>query len=100
MFIPMHQSDPLPGTVDPAGNLIRIKDELDKALSEAGRNAGSVTINAVSKQHDAERILPALKAGHRVFGENRVQEAAGKWPQLRQAYPDIELHLVGPPAVK
>ncbi len=86
----------MPGLVDPVGNLIRIKGELDKALSEAGRDAGSVTITAVSKQHEAERILPALKAGHRVYGENRVQEAASKWPQLRQNYPDIELHLVGP----
>lgn len=53
-------------------------------------------MTAVSKQHDATRIIPVLKAGHRVFGENRIQEAAGKWPQLRQHYPDLELHLVGP----
>jgi uncharacterized pyridoxal phosphate-containing UPF0001 family protein len=50
----------------------------------------------VSKTHDAQAIAPALAAGHRVFGENRVQEAAAKWPALRQQYPDIELHLIGP----
>lgn len=53
-------------------------------------------MTAVSKQHKAMRILPVLKSGHRIFGENRVQEAAGKWPELRQQYPDIELRLVGP----
>ena len=53
-------------------------------------------MTAVSKKHDAARILPALKAGHRVFGENRIQEAAQKWPPIREQYPDIELRLVGP----
>jgi pyridoxal phosphate enzyme (YggS family) len=92
----MQQSDPSTDIVDPAANLSSIKEEIEKALCEAGRAAGAVTVTAVSKQHDATRILPVLKAGHRVFGENRVQEAAGKWPQLRQQYPDLELRLVGP----
>ena len=51
---------------------------------------------AVSKTFDAEQILPVLKAGHRVFGENRVQESQGKWPTLKETYPDAELHLIGP----
>ena len=50
---------------------------------------------AVSKTHPAEKITPLLEAGHRVFGENRVQEAQEKWPALREAYPDVELHLIG-----
>jgi PLP dependent protein len=51
---------------------------------------------AVSKTYDAPAILPVLEAGHRLFGENRVQEAQGKWPDLRQQFPDIDLHLIGP----
>ncbi len=51
---------------------------------------------AVSKTYDASAILPVLEAGHRLFGENRVQEAQGKWPNLRQQFPDIDLHLIGP----
>ncbi|MEM6852365.1 MAG: YggS family pyridoxal phosphate-dependent enzyme [Pseudomonadota bacterium] len=64
------------------------------AMQVAGRT-GDACIVAVSKRHDAARIDPALAAGARVFGENRVQEAASKWPALRARYPDIELHLVG-----
>jgi hypothetical protein len=81
---------------DPAANLAAIKREIEAALKEAARGAGSVTVTAVSKTHGPERILPALEAGHRVFGENRVQEAMAKWPALREAYPDIELRLIGP----
>lgn len=66
------------------------------ALKEAGRAPGAVAITAVSKTHDAGRIRPLLAAGHRIFGENRVQEAQGKWPALREAFPDIELRLIGP----
>lgn len=51
---------------------------------------------AVSKQQPMERVEKALAAGQRIFGENRVQEAAEKWPPLREAYPDIELHMIGP----
>jgi pyridoxal phosphate enzyme (YggS family) len=54
-----------------------------------------VTLVAVSKTHAAERIAPLLAAGQRVFGENRVQEAEAKWPALREAWPDVALHLVG-----
>ncbi|MEH3159851.1 MAG: YggS family pyridoxal phosphate-dependent enzyme [Sphingomonas taxi] len=61
----------------------------------AGREPGEVTLIAVSKTHDADAIRPLLDAGQRVFGENRVQEAAAKWPALRAAYPDVALHLIG-----
>lgn len=70
------------------------------AIAAAERNAqrapGSVSLVAVSKTFDADAIRPVLDAGQRVFGENRVQEAQGKWPALRTAFPDIELHLIGP----
>ena len=64
-----------------------------KISSAIGRNA---TLVAVSKTYDAEHIRPVLEAGHRVFGENRVQEAKQKWPELRQNYEGLELHLIGP----
>lgn len=62
----------------------------------ARRSAGSVTLVAVSKTFDAAAIQPVIDAGQRVFGENRVQEAQAKWPALKAACPDIELHLIGP----
>lgn len=62
----------------------------------ASREVGDVTVIAVSKTFAASDIEPVLRAGHRVFGENRVQEAQGKWPALKARYPDIELHLIGP----
>ena len=61
----------------------------------ARREPSSVTLIAVSKTHGPEAILPLLDAGQRVFGENRVQEAQGKWPALRESHPGIELHLIG-----
>ncbi|MEM1103931.1 MAG: YggS family pyridoxal phosphate-dependent enzyme [Pseudomonadota bacterium] len=66
-----------------------------QSTMQAADRTGGAIIVAVSKRHDAARIEPALAAGARVFGENRVQEAASKWPALRLRYPDIELHLVG-----
>lgn len=85
-----------PPTIDPAANLANVAAELKAALLEAGRKEDAVKVVAVSKMFDAARIKPALKAGHRIFGENRVQEAQGKWPALKADYPDIELHLIGP----
>lgn len=73
-----------------------VQAELKAAEAAAGRPAGAVRLVAVSKTHPAERIRPVLAAGHRLFGENRVQEAASKFPALRQDYPDLELHLIGP----
>jgi pyridoxal phosphate enzyme (YggS family) len=62
----------------------------------AGRPAGSVKLIAVSKVQPLERVEAVLRAGHRLFGENRVQEAAGKWPAFRERFPGVELHLIGP----
>ena len=67
-----------------------------EAAAVSGRDAADVTLVAVSKTFGPEEILPVLAAGHRVFGENRVQEAQGKWPQLRERFTDVELHLIGP----
>jgi PLP dependent protein len=66
-----------------------------KAAAIARREDDEVTLVAVSKTHPASRIRPLLDAGHRVFGENRVQEAAEKWPALRAEFADVQLHLVG-----
>jgi PLP dependent protein len=66
---------------------------ISSAIAAVSRD---VTLVAVSKTYDTEHIRPVLDAGHRVFGENRVQEAKLKWPSLRQAYPGLELHLIGP----
>src|SRR5690606_26673073 len=63
---------------------------------EAGRDPASVHLIAVTKTFGAADILPVLEAGHRLFGENRVQEAKAKWPELRARYPDLALHLIGP----
>ena len=76
--------------------LADIKSRLDKAARVANRDPATVNLIAVSKTFDAEHILPVLEAGQRMFGENRVQEAKAKWPELRERYPDIELHLIGP----
>ncbi len=73
-----------------------VKQAIAAAETEAGRDSGSVQLVAVSKTFDADAIRPVIKAGQRVFGENRVQEAQGKWPELRDDYPDLELHLIGP----
>ena len=73
-----------------------ITARLARAEAAAGRPAGSVTLIAVSKLQPAARVEGVLKAGHRAFGENRVQEAAGKWPDWRAQYPEVSLHLVGP----
>lgn len=81
---------------DVAGRLEAVRGRIAAVEREAGREAGSVTLVAVSKTFDGEHILPAIRAGQRVFGENRIQEAAQKWPAIRADYPDIELHLIGP----
>lgn len=73
-----------------------VKARIAAAEREAGREPGAVTLVAVSKTFDAADIRPVIEAGQRAFGENRVQEAQGKWPDLKQAFPDIELHLIGP----
>ena len=81
---------------DIVANLNSVKAKIAEAEKEAGRAQGTVTLVAVSKTFDADAIRPVLDAGHRIFGENRVQEAQSKWPQLRETYAGIELHLIGP----
>ncbi|MFT6222575.1 MAG: pyridoxal phosphate enzyme (YggS family) [Paracoccaceae bacterium] len=73
-----------------------IKDRLAKAEADANRPAASTTLIAVSKVQPNERVAAVLDQGHRVFGENKVQEAAGKWPDFRETYTGIDLHLIGP----
>ena len=79
-----------------AANLVQIRHRIEVAAQSTGRDPRGVTLIAVSKTHPARAVTSALKAGQRVFGENRVQEAAGKFPALREAYPDLKLHLIGP----
>lgn len=64
--------------------------------ARTGRPEGSARLVAVSKVQPLERVIAVLDEGHRLFGENKVQEAAGKWPDLREQYPGVELHLIGP----
>lgn len=76
--------------------LIDITTRLRAAEQRAGRAERSVTLIAVSKVQPAERVLAVLTEGHRVFGENYVQEAAGKWPEWRDRFGPVELHMIGP----
>ncbi|MGA0616460.1 YggS family pyridoxal phosphate-dependent enzyme [Paracoccus sp. KR1-242] len=76
--------------------LIDIKRRIAAAEAAAGRPTGSVQLIAVSKVQPADRVEAVLDAGQRVFGENYVQEAAGKWPDWRHRYPDVEVHMIGP----
>lgn len=80
----------------PVEQLRAVKAKIASAEREAKREPGAVMLVAVSKTFAAEDIRPVIEAGQRVFGENRVQEAQGKWPALKAAFPDIELHLIGP----
>lgn len=73
-----------------------ILERLAAAAKQGGRTLDDVTLVAVSKKQPDERIEAMLAAGQRVFGENRVQEAQGRWSERREAYPDLELRLVGP----
>ena len=77
-------------------NLMAVRAAIAAAEAAAGRDAGSVTLVAVSKTFEAGDIRPVITAGQRVFGENRVQEAQAKWPALKAETPGLELHLIGP----
>ncbi len=83
-------------STDVAANLAAVKARMAAAASVAGRREEDIALVAVTKTHGASRIRSALAAGHRIFGENRVQEAEAKWPALRAEYPDVRLHLIGP----
>lgn len=78
-----------------AALLAGIEDRIANACRVAGRQRDEVTLVAVSKTQPVEAIAPLIEAGQRTFGENRVQEAQAKWPELRERYPNIALHLVG-----
>lgn len=80
---------------DTATPLKEVNANIVRACKIARREVDDVTLVAVSKTHPPEAIEPLLAQGHRAFGENRVQEALGKWPGLRERYPDAELHLIG-----
>ena len=73
-----------------------VEQEIARACADARRDRAAVTLIAVSKTFGADAIAPVIAAGQRVFGENRVQEAKAKWPELIGAHPDIKLHLIGP----
>ncbi len=79
-----------------ATRLLAIRARIEAALLEAGRAPGSVALVAVSKTHPADAVEQALQAGQTLFGENRVQEAGAKFPDLRPAWPALCLHLIGP----
>ena len=88
--------DPLTSATDVAGRLAAIRARIAAAAREVGRDPAAVELIAVSKTFDADAIRPAIAAGQRHFGENRVQEAKGKWPVLKAETPGVVLHLIGP----
>lgn len=77
-------------------SLSEIQSRIHKSEAAAGRAVGSTQLIAVSKVQPDERVESVLNEGHRLFGENKVQEAAGKWPAFRETYPDAKVHLLGP----
>lgn len=85
-----------PLTRNSPNGLSSVEQDIARACKEARRDRASVTLVAVSKTFDGDAIVPVIEAGQRVFGENRVQEAKGKWPALVSAHPGIALHLIGP----
>jgi pyridoxal phosphate enzyme (YggS family) len=78
------------------GRLAEIKKRMARAAEASGRSTGEVRLIAVSKTFEPDAIEPLVLAGQRDFGENRVQEAQRKWPALRERFPDLRLHLIGP----
>jgi pyridoxal phosphate enzyme (YggS family) len=81
---------------DVRGNISRVRATINQAAYDSGRNPSSISLIGVSKQQPDDRIEAALKAGLRAFGENRVQEAEGRWSSRKQLFSDLELHLIGP----
>lgn len=91
---PTQGTDPIQDSV--TGRLAGVRASIAATQAACGRDSGAVTLVAVSKTHPADAVAEALAAGQRVFGENRVQEAKGKFPDLKARFPDLELHLIGP----
>ncbi|MET0313086.1 MAG: YggS family pyridoxal phosphate-dependent enzyme [Hansschlegelia sp.] len=86
----------MPPEDDVTARLEAVRHALRRAERTAGRTEGEIALIAVSKTFSGDEIEPALVAGQRLFGENRVQEAKAKWPDLRERYDGVELHLIGP----
>lgn len=82
--------------IETVERLADVRLRIARAAGDCGRDPNDVTLVCVSKTFQAEAIVPALEAGARTFGENRVQEAEGKWPALRERFSGIDLHLIGP----
>jgi PLP dependent protein len=85
-----------PPIADSISALEAVRAQIASACRDAGRPQDDVTLVAVSKTFEVEAIEPVIASGQRVFGENRVQEATAKWPQLRECHPELALHLIGP----
>lgn len=81
---------------DISQNFTKVRQKIEQAAAEAGRSISEIDLCAVSKTFSGDQIRPALETGHKIFGENRVQEAEEKWPALRADYSGVELHLIGP----
>src|SRR6476620_3637341 len=81
--------------IDSSSGLLKVRADLERARAHSSLHQ-PVTLIAVSKTFGADAIAPVIAAGQKVFGENRVQEAKSKWPALKDAHPEIELHLIGP----
>lgn len=79
-----------------SANLAAVQANIARAAKDAGRELADVTLIAVSKVQPRERVEAALLAGHRIYGENRVQEAEERWPPFKERFPDVQLHLIGP----
>ena len=88
--------EPVTVPVDVAANLTAVQAAIAAAARAADRDASQIDLVAASKTQPVQAILPAIEAGQRRFGENRVQEAQGKWPDLKAAHSDLQLHLIGP----
>lgn len=85
-----------PSPTDTLQRLTDVRARIARAAHDCGRPPEAVSLVCVSKTFPAEAILPALEAGERTFGENKVQEGQRKWPALRGRFPDVRLHLIGP----
>lgn len=92
----LHTASTMTDPDETTANLASVRARIEAAAREARRDPASVHLIAVTKTYGADDIAPVLHAGHRMFGENRVQEAKAKWPALRDRYPGIDLHLIGP----
>lgn len=84
------------GPFNAVANLAAIRRRIDQAAQQSGRDPQTVSLIAVSKTHGADRVEAMIDAGQTVFGENRVQEAADKFPAMRSSHPSVQLHLIGP----